>query len=161
MDIAGGLRALTTVLGVRCWKHQVAIVAISDDAGAGATVVLHRRSKLPAGLGDGERADWVYKAVVEAIEESKAAAVAVRVSDADPDQHRAEHDGAALLAAAHRKLQATTLRRQSMLKPLGVPSGRGEWAQFPKQDPFISGFVGEEREAAMAARTVLNLGTAS
>ncbi len=52
------------------------------------------------------------------------------------------------------------MRRQSMIKPLGVGQVKGAWAEFQKKDEFISGFVGNEREAAMVARAVLNRGTA-
>ncbi len=152
---------MTIVLGVRCWKDRVALVALSGDPGSDPTVVLHRRSKLPAGGSDADRVRWVHKVIVEAVEESKADRVAVRVSDADPDQSRAEHEGVALLAAVNKGCATMSLRRQSMLKPLGVPAGAGAWAAFPKNDPFISCFVLDEREAAMAARASLNRGTAT
>jgi hypothetical protein len=152
---------MEVVLGVRCWKDKIAVVAVSGAPGGDPTVVLHRRGKLPAGVSDTDRVEWVHKMVVEAIEEAKADVVAVRVSDADPDQHRAEHEGVALLAAAGvQGCKGMTLRRQSMLKPLGVPAGAGAWKEFPKTDPFVSGFVLEEREAVMAARAALNRGTA-
>ena len=151
---------MAVVLGVRCWKDKVALVAVSAAPGGDPTVVLQRRGRLPASVSDTDRVEWVHKMVVEAIEEARADVVAVRVSDADPDQHRAEHEGVALLAAGARGCRGITLRRQSMLKPLGVPSGAGAWKEFPKTDPFISGFVLDEREAAMAARAALNRGTA-
>jgi hypothetical protein len=143
---------MAIVLGVHCWKDRVALVALSGDPGSTPLVVLHRRSKLPTGAADVERVRWVHKVVVEAIEETKADRVAVRVSDANPDQHRAEHEGVALLAGC----AGMCLRRQSMLKPLGVPAGAGAWAAFSKNDPFITGFVVDEREAAMAAQAALN-----
>jgi hypothetical protein len=147
---------MAIVLGVRCWKDRVAIVALSGDPGSTPTIVLHRRSKLPTGGSEADRVRWVHNVVVEAIEEAKVDRVAVRVSDADPDQHRAEHEGVALLAAADKGCEAVSLRRQSMLKPLRVPAGAGAWAAFPKNDPFISDFVLDERDAAMAAKAALN-----
>jgi hypothetical protein len=153
---------MAVVLGVRCWKDRVALVALDGEPGGEPMVVLHRRGKLPGGGSDVDRVEWVHKTVMEAIEESKATLVAVRVSDADPEQHRAEHEGVALLAAAGAQgCQGVALRRQSMLKPLKVPAGVGAWKEFPKSDPFISTFVLDEREAAMAARAALNRGTAS
>jgi hypothetical protein len=147
---------MAIVLGVRCWKDRLALVALSGDPGSTPTIVLHRRSKLPTGGSEADRVRWVHNVVVEAIEEAKADRVAVRVSDADPDQHRAEHEGVALLAAASKRCDTVSLRRQSMRKPLGVPAGAGAWAAFPKSDPFISDFGLDERKAAMAAKAALN-----
>jgi hypothetical protein len=152
---------MAVVLGVRCWKDRIALVALAGDPGDDPDVVLHRRAKLPSSARDAERVVWVNKTVAEAIEESGADALAVRVSDADPDQVRSEHEGIALFAAASRALPVTTLRRQSMVKPLGVRREAGAWKEFPKTDGFISGFVGDEKDAAMAARAMLNRGTAS
>lgn len=151
---------MPTVLGVRCWKDRVALVALRGDPHGTPDVVLHRRANLPAGATDGDRARWVHKTVIEAIEESAANSVAVRVSDGDADQQRAEHEGVTLLAAASRGLMASDMRRQSMTSLLSVGRLKGAWAQFPKADQFISGFVVDEREAAMAAQAVLNRGTA-
>lgn len=146
-------------LGVRCWKDRIALVALDHLSAADPGVVLHRRSKL-AGTSDSDRVVWVHKIVTEAIEEAEASIMAVRISDdAHADQRRAEHDGVALHAGAARDLEVMTLRRQSMLKPLGVPSGAGAWAKFQKTDPFLTQFVADEKEAAMAARAALNRGS--
>lgn len=153
---------MAVVLGVRCWRDRLALVALSSDPAGSPHLMLHRRVKLPGGDGsDADRIRWVHKTVVEAIEEAGAEAVAVRVSDADPEQLRTEHEGVALFAGANRGLPVATLRRQSMLKPLGVGREAGAWKAFPKRDSFVSGFVGDEQEAAMVARAMLNRGLAS
>ena len=152
---------MPVVLGVRCWKDRIAFVAISGEPGNEPDVALHRRVKLPAEASDGDRVQWVHKAVVEAIEESEADALAVRVTDGDPQQHRSEHEGIALLAAATRGLPVVSLRRQSMIKALGVSRQSGAWRAYLTSDPYLAGFVGDEQEAAMAARAMLNRGTAS
>lgn len=119
------LGCVAVVLGVRCWKDRIALVALAAHPGDHPDVVLHRRVKLPSGALDGERVLWVHKTVTEAIEEAGAEALAVRVSDAEADQVRAEHEGVAMFAAANRGLRVVILRRQSMLKPLwGRAAGR-------------------------------------
>jgi hypothetical protein len=152
---------MSAVLGVRFWKDKVALVAIEGDAGADLTVKFHRRAKLAARATDAERVRWVHNTIVEALDESHAGALAVRIAERDPDQLRAEHDGVTLAAAANRNLEVATFRRMSMLKPLGIGRASGDWAAFPKSDPFVSTFVGDEQEAAMAARAMLNRDRAS
>lgn len=36
------------MLGVRCWKDRIALVALSGDPGDEPDLVVHRRVKLPA-----------------------------------------------------------------------------------------------------------------
>lgn len=152
---------MAVVLGVRFWKDKVALVAIDGEAGTNPVVKFHRRAKLPPKGSDAERVRWVHNTIVEALQESGADALAVRTAERDPDQHRAEHDGIALAAAANRNLDVATFRRMSMLKPLGIGRASGDWAAFPKSDPFVSEFVSDEQEAAMAARSMLNREPAS
>ena len=129
---------------------------LEDASGAEPRIVLHRRSRLTV-TSDSDRARWVHKTVTEAIEEAKATMVAVRISDdSHADQRRAEHDGVALHAGAVQDLEVVTMRRQSMLKPLGVAAGTGMWADFQKTDPFLGRFVADEKDAAMVARVALN-----
>lgn len=153
------LVVMATALGVRCWRDKIALVVLEDASGAEPRIVLRRRSKLTV-TSDSDRVRWVHKTVTEAIEEAKATTVAVRISDAShADQRRAEHDGVALHAGAVQDIEVVTLRRQSMLKPLGVRSGAGMWVDFQKTDPFLGRFVADEKDAAMAARAALNRGT--
>lgn len=150
---------MMTALGVRCWKDKIALVVLEDVPGSEPRIVLHRRSKL-AVTSDGDRVRWVHQAVIEAIQEGNASTVAVRISDDfHADQRRAEHEGVALHAGAALNLEVVTMRRQSMLKPLGVPPGKGMWADFQRANPFVGQFVADERDAAMAARSVLGRGT--
>ena len=137
-------------LGVRCWASRIAL-AVAEDSPDGPVAVFVRRQPCPTGLNPGERAAWFAKVVTEAIDESGATGVAVRIADSGPDQERAEADGAVLASAALRGLTGVTLRRQSLLKPLGVPRGAGGWAAFQKSDPFIGALVGDLKDAAMAS----------
>lgn len=136
-------------LGVRCWKDKIALVAVDD--GDPPTIVHASRPKAPATDDPGLLAAWFGRSLTEALGEADFEGVAVRIADRDPTQERAQAEGAVLAAAAEAGLQTVTLRRQSMLKPLEVPSGRGEWAKFPKEDPFFGALVGDEKDAAMAS----------
>lgn len=77
--------------------------------------------------------------------------VAVRVSDTGPAQDRAEAEGAVLSVAGQRAVPAVTLRRQSLVKPLGVPRAPGAWASFQKDDSFVGSLPAKEKDAAMAS----------
>lgn len=136
-------------LGVRCWKEKLALVAVQD--GKPPTVAFARRQAVPKIEDPGERAAWFVRAVTEAIEETDCAGVSVRVADADPDQERAEAEGA-VLAAAHLAGRPTVrLRRQSLLKPLAIGREAGAWKAFQKEDAFVGTLVGDEKDAAMAS----------
>lgn len=137
-------------LGVRCWKDRIALVAVRD-ATAHPEVVLRRRQPVPDTTDPGERAAWFAKTAAEAMGESSCGGVSVRVADSDPDQMRAEAEGAVLATANQRGLLARTMRRQSLMKPLEVPREKNAWKSFQKEDDFIGALVGDEKDAAMAA----------
>lgn len=79
--------------------------------------------------------------------------VAVRISDGDVNQHRAMHEGAALVAASNCGLPGQLLFRQHMLRPLTghgqLPAG--QWAKLPSTDPFLKSVPVKHRDAAMAS----------
>lgn len=136
-------------LGVRCWKDRIAVVAVID--GQPPTVLLERRQAAPRSEDPGERSAWFARTVREAIEETACSGVSVRVADSGPDQARAEAEGA-VFAAAHLAGRPTRrFRRQSMMKPLGVPRGAGEWSAFQRDDQFIGSLVADAKDAAMAS----------
>jgi hypothetical protein len=137
-------------LGVRCWKAKVALVAVRETTG-GPVVVFRRRQPVPKTLDAGARAGWFAKVAAEAIAESECAGVSVRIADNNPEQTRAEAEGAVLASAHSKGLPARTVRRQSLMKPLKVPSGQGAWHRFQKDDAFIGSLVGDEKDAAMAS----------
>jgi hypothetical protein len=137
-------------LGVRCWKDKVALVAVADSPD-GPKVVLQRRQPAPRGGDAGSRAAWFARIATEAIEESGSGGVSVRIADSNPDQARVEAEGAVLAAAGQAGLPTRTFRRQSLMKPLGVGRGTGDWKRFQQEDGFVGGMVGDEKDAAMAA----------
>lgn len=136
-------------LGVRCWKDKIAVVVVAD--GTPPTLTMARRQPAPTGAEPGVRAAWFANVVSEAIDETGCNGVAVRVADNDPDQARAEAEGAVLAAGASAGLPTKTFRRQSLVKPLGVPAGAGAWKQFQKDDSFVGAQVGDEKDAVMAS----------
>lgn len=137
-------------LGVRCWTNQIALVAVADAAGR--PEVVFRRRQGGAGIADaGERCAWFGKMAEEALEESGAEGLAVRVADSNPDQARASAEGAVLAVAGAQGLPTMELRRQSLLKPLGAGREAGAWKAFQKEDAFIGSLVGDEKDAAMAS----------
>ena len=138
-------------LGVRCWKDRIALVVVED--GEPPTVLFNRRHKAPARAEDhGPHVLWFHRMVVEAIEETKPDGVAIRIASVDPDQIRAECEGAVAVAAAQAKLPTMDLRQQRMWNPLGVADAKStSWKAFLQIDPTISSLVGEEREAACAS----------
>lgn len=136
-------------LGVRCWAKKIALVVV-DDTGDEPQVTLKRRQPCPE-TDPGRRAAWFARMAVEALSESGSVGLAVRVADSAADQERAEAEGAVLAAAAEAGVETKRLRRQSLVKPLGVPRVAGAWRDFPRTDPFLKSLVGEERDAAMAS----------
>lgn len=137
-------------LGVRCWPDRIALVAV--EAGPdGSRVCFRRRQPCPKNLDPGRRVAWFARVTGEAIDESGGDGVAVRVADSGPTQLRAEAEGAVLACAGQRGLATMTLRRQSLIKPLGVSRRSGGWTEFQKHDPLIGSLVGDEKDAAMAS----------
>jgi len=120
-----------TWLGVRCWKDKLAMVAVED--GATPSVLFVRRHAAPTSDDPGARVAWFARTVVEAAEEAKCNGVSVRVADANPDQERAEAEGAVLSASHSAGFETRRYRRQSLLKPLGA--GRG-LAILPEGGPI-------------------------
>lgn len=140
-------------LGVRCWKDKIALVVVAE--GDPPEVEFRRRQPSPAINEPAARAGWFGKVVREALNEVECEGVSVRVADTDPDQLRAEAEGAVFAAAGAAGLPAKRFRRQSLLKPLGVERSAGAWQAFQKSDAFIGGFVGDEKDAAMASLAAL------
>lgn len=136
-------------LGVRCWSDRLALVAVHD--GAPPTLAFARRQPAPKGADRGARAAWFAKAVAEAIDETNCAGVSVRIADTSPDQERAEAEGAVLSAAHVAGRPTRTFRRQSLLKPLAVGREAGAWKAFQREDEFVGGLIGDEKDAAMAS----------
>lgn len=137
-------------LGVRCWKDRIALVVV-EEAPDGPTVRFSRRQKAPSSSDPGEVTAWFGKMTEEAIQESGATVVSVRIADTSPEQGRAHAEGAVLAAAYRAGATCKTYRRQSLMKPLGVARTTGAWDRFQKVDPFIGSLVGEEKDAAMAS----------
>lgn len=137
-------------LGVRCWKDKIAFVAV-DDTGPTPIVTFKRRQPVPSTSDPGERAGWFARTASEAITETACAGVSVRVADSDPNQVRAEAEGAVLATANEAGLPTITVRRQSLMRPLGIKNTAGAWKTFQKEDAFVGGLVGDEKDAAMAS----------
>ena len=139
-------------LGVRCWKNRIALVVI-DDHTDGPRVLFRRREGAPErGSDHGPHVAWFHRVVSEVIEEARPEGVAVRVANSDPEQVRAECEGAVAVAAAQRGLPAMSLRQQGMWKPLGLPNAKAAtWKAFQSEDSLIGSLVQEEKDAAMAS----------
>lgn len=99
----------------------------------------------------GDRAAWYAMSASEALTESGATGVAVRIADGDSDRKRSVAEGAVLAVAGAARVPTVELRRQSLMKPLGVGSGAGAWSAFQKSDAFIGSLLVDERDAAMAS----------
>lgn len=137
-------------LGIRCEAKSIAIVLV-EDGDDGPAMTFHRFQKTPDGLQPGEQAAWFAKVVDEALDEVDVDGVALRIADQDPKLERGHAEGAVLAAVGRRHKPTQMLRRQSLVKPLGVAKGQGAWASFQRDDPFVGGLVGKYKDAAMAS----------
>jgi len=122
-----------------------------EDSANGPQVAFRRSQPCPTDSDPGRRAAWFGRVVAEALDAVDVVGVAVRVSDTGPAQDRAEAEGAVLSVAGQRAVPAVTLRRQSLVKPLGVPRTPGAWASFQKDDSFVGSLPAKEKDAAMAS----------
>ena len=137
-------------LGVRCWRDKIALALVDDDPD-GPRLVRQLRDRAPATDDDGELALWFCRMTRDAIDAWQPVGIAVRISDATPEQTRALHEGAVLVAAAERGLPTQVLRRSNMVNLLDASNGPGGWTMFQRNDPFVGGLVADLRDAGMAS----------
>ena len=73
------------------------------------------------------------------------------MSDATPEQVRAQNEGSVLAAAAAYGIATRVLRRSDMVDALDVSPTQGAWTMFQQNDPFVAGLVSDLKDAGMAS----------
>lgn len=144
------------VLGVRIWVDKLAFVVV-ENADGSPVVVESWHGQIPNGSAGPARLKWIYGEVAGALHRCQVQQVGVKVAEPKAqrtDPSRCEGEGVAQLAALDAALPVRRCMRANMAKALGV-TAKGAFAAYPTSDPVVSSLHADERDAAMAALSLL------